>query len=518
MEKQNNVSNNKRIAKNSIALYIRMMLQTVIGLYTSRVILNALGINDFGIYNVVGSIVGMFNFINTSMSNATMRFITFEEEKGNLSKLNTVFCTSMNIHIIIAVLTFFFLNTAGVWFLYNKIIISPDRLNAAFWVLQFSILTCIVNIVSVPYNACIIAHEKMGAFAFISILQQVAILGLALFLPFYTGDRLIMYAVILMSVQIIIRIIYGQYCRRNFQEAIYRFIWDKKTIKEMSKFAGWTMNGNIAWIGYTQGLNILVNMFCGSAVNAARGIAFTVQQKIMEFSNNFQVAVAPQITKTYSIEDFDKMHGLVIMSSKFSFYLMLVIALPIFIEIDEILKLWLKLVPEHTANFVRLILCCSVIDIFKNPMNISIHATGNIKKFQLWEATTLLLIVPLAYVALRLGFMVESVFVVQLIVFIIVQCERVFIVCPRINMAKTKYVRELLFPSFKVLMLSLILPVILLFLWPIQKNNLVQLLLYLFIVFLSTALTVYFAGLSRAEQLNVRHFLKSRLKQHILCA
>lgn len=512
MGKKNSASSNKRIAKNSIALYIRMILQTAIGLYTSRVILDALGINDFGIYNVVGSVVGMFNFINTSMSNATMRFITYEEGKGNLSKLNTIFCTSMNIHIVIAVLTFFFLDTVGVWLLYNKMIISPDRLNAAFWVLQFSILTCIVNIVSVPYNACIIAHEKMGTFAFISMFQQVAILGLALFLPFYTGDRLVIYAVILMFVQILIRIIYGLYCKMNFQEAVYHFIWDKKTTKEMSKFAGWTMNGNIAWVGYTQGLNVLINMFCGSALNAARGIAFTIQQKIMDFSNVFQVAVAPQITKNYSVEDFDKMHELIIMSSKFSFYLILIIALPIFVEIDEILRLWLKLVPEHTANITRLILCCSVIDIFKSPMNIAIHATGDIKKFQLWEATTLLLIIPLAYVVLQLGFMIETVFIVQLIIFIIVQFERVFIVCPRINMATKRYVRELIFPSFKVLILALITPITLLILWPIQKNNLIQLFLYLFIVSLSTILTIYFAGLSGPEQLKVRQFLKSRLK------
>ena len=507
----NQILNNKRIAKNTIALYVRMILQLLIGLYTSRVILNALGVNDFGVYNVVGSVVGMLNFINTSMSNATMRFITFEEGKGNISKLNTVFCTSVNIHIVIALLTFIFLNSVGVWFLYNKMVVAPDRLNAAFWVLQFSIITCIVNIISVPYNACIIAHEKMGAFAFISMLQQVVTLGLALFLPFYDGDRLILYAVMLMLVQIIIRIIYGQYCKRNFQETKYHFIWDKQTTLEMSKFAGWTLNGNIAWVGYTQGLNVLMNMFCGPAANAARGIAFTVQQKIMDFCNNFQIAVEPQITKTYSVGEYDNMHKLIIMSSKFSFYLMLVLSLPIFIEIDEILRLWLKIVPEHTANFVRLILCCSVIDIFRNPMNTSIHATGNIKVFQLWEATTLLLIVPLAYIALKMGCRAEAVFIVQLIIFIIVQAERIFIVCPRIHMKKMQYFRDLLLPSIKVLLLSLFVPLLLLVVWPIKEGMLLQLFIYLFVVFLSTACMVYFFGLSLQEQLKVKQFIKSKI-------
>lgn len=510
MPQENRITSNKRIAKNTIALYIRMIVQMIIGLYTSRVILNALGINDFGIYNVVGSVVGMLNFINTSMSNATMRFITFEEGKGHVSKLNTVFCTSMNIHIVIAILTLIFLNSVGVWFLCNKMVVSPDRLNAAFWVLQFSIITCIVNIISVPYNACIIAHEKMEAFAFISMLQPVVTLGLALFLPFYHGDRLILYAVILMLVQIIIRVIYGQYCKRHFQETTYHFIWDKKTTMEMSKFAGWTLNGNIAWVGYSQGLNVLINMFGGPVVNAARGIAFTVQQKIMDFCNNFQIAVAPQITKTYSVGEYDNMHKLIIISSKFSFYLMLVLTLPIFIEIDEILRLWLKIVPEHTANFVRLILCCSVIDIFRNPMNTSIHATGNIKVFQLWEATTLLLIVPIAYAVLKNGYGAESVFIVQLIIFIVVQVERIFIVCPRIHMAKMQYFNKLLLPSFKVLLISLFVPLLLLMIWPIKEGALLQLFIYLLVIFLSTAGVVYLFGLSQQERLKVRQFIKAK--------
>ena len=259
MSKEEKISSNKRIAKNTIALYIRMMFQMLIGLYTSRVILNALGVNDFGIYNVVGSVTAMLSFINGSMSNATMRFITFEEGRGNIEKLNKVFCTSMNIHICIAILTFVFLDSVGLWFLYNKMVISPERLNAAFWVLQFSIVTCVVDIISVPYNACIIAHEKMGAFAFISMFQQVITLALALFLPLYSGDRLILYAIILMFVQVLLRIIYGQYCKYHFSETKYCRMWDKKLTKEMAKFAGWTMNGNIAWLGYTQGLNILIN-------------------------------------------------------------------------------------------------------------------------------------------------------------------------------------------------------------------------------------------------------------------
>ena len=510
MSLENNVSSNKRIAKNTIALYVRMMVQMAIGLYTSRVILNALGVEDFGIYNVVGSVTAMLSFINGSMSNATMRFITFEEGRGNVDKLNKVFCTSMNIHIVIAILTVLFLDTFGMWFLYSKMVIAPERLNAALWVLQFSIITCVVDIVSVPYNACIIAHEKMSAFAFISMFQQVATLFLALFLPIYGGDRLILYGVILMVVQILLRIIYGQYCKRHFEETNFRWIWDKKLMFEMAKFAGWTMNGNIAWLGYTQGLNVLINMFSGTVVNAARGIAFTVQSKIIGFSDNFQVAVKPQITKTFSVGDYEKMHQLIISSSKFSYFLMLLISLPIYIEVEEILRLWLKIVPEHTVNFVRIILLCSVVDIFRNPMNTAVHATGNIKKYQLLEASTLLLIVPLAYIMLKLGCPVESAFIVQLLIFVITQVERVYVVCPQINMSKSKYVRELLYPVIKVTLFSIVLPIILLIIWPIEKTNWLQFAVFIFLPLVCTISSVYFLGLSDSEKIKIVNIIKKK--------
>ena len=227
MSQENDTSQNKRIAKNTLALYLRMMLQMLIGLYTSRVILQALGVDDFGIYNVVGSVTAMLSLINGAMSNATMRFITFELGRDNQQRLNEVFCVSMNIHIIIAIITFIFLDTFGLWFLYNKMIIAPDRLDAAFWVLQFSIVTSVMSILSVPYNACIIAHEKMGTFALISLYQTLITLFLALFLPYYSGDRLIVYAIILMAVQLTMQLIYFLYCKKHFSETSYRLIWKK---------------------------------------------------------------------------------------------------------------------------------------------------------------------------------------------------------------------------------------------------------------------------------------------------
>lgn len=502
---------NKRIAKNTLALYLRMFIQMLIGLYTSRVILNALGVSDFGIYNVVGSVTAMLSFINGAMSNATVRYITFELGKGDEQKENEVFCIAMNIHIFIAFLTSVILEFLGVWFLYNKMVIPPDRLNAAFWVLQFSIITTIISIISVPYNACIVAHEKMGAFAFISLIQQGVTLALALFLPLYSGDRLIMYAIILMAVQLFIRYLYGRYCTKNFREVKYKFIHNRNLTIEMAKFAGLTMNGNIAWLGYTQGLNVLINLFAGTVVNAARGVAFTVQSKIVDFCNNFQTAIVPQITKSYAQGDFHRMHSLIINSSKLSFYLLLVLSFPIYIEIEEILKLWLKIVPEHTVNFVRIILLCSVIDVLRNPMNTAVHATGQIKKYQLIEATTLLLIVPVAYLFLYLGCPPESAFIVQLVIFIIVQIERVFIVCPQINMKKISYLNDIIKPISKVLVASVLVPVLLLIIWPIQKDSIIQCALYLIVSFASAVLSVYFVGLSSSEKAKAKAIVKKTI-------
>ena len=515
MSQEKNNSQNKRIAKNTLALYLRMMVQMLIGLYTSRVILQALGVDDFGIYNVVGSVTAMLSLINGAMSNATMRFITFELGRDNQQRLNEVFCVSMNIHIIIAIITFIFLDTFGLWFLYNKMIIDPYRLNAAFWVLQFSIVTCVFSILSVPYNACIIAHEKMGAFALISLYQTLFTLLLALFLPHYSGDRLILYAIFLMAVQLTMQLIYFMYCKKHFSETSYRLIWKKPLFVEMAKFAGWTMNGSIACLGYTQGLNILINMFFGTAVNAARGVAFTVQSKIMGFCDNFQTAVRPQITKTYSSNDLKRMHSLIIGSSKFSYYLLLLLSLPIYIEIEEILRIWLGIVPEHTANFVRIILLCSAVDILRNPMNAAIHATGKIKKFQLWEANTLLLIIPVAYVVLKQGYAAEYAFIVQFIIFVIVQIERVLIVCPQIHMRKMYYVSLLIFPIIKVTLSAISIPVIMMIFWPIESSNWFQFSIFIIISLLSSSLSIYFLGLKEREKEKIKIQI-NKLKQKII--
>lgn len=507
---QETSANNKRIAKNTLALYFRMIIQMIVGLYTSRVILLALGVDDYGIYNVVGSMTAMLSFISGSMANATSRFITFEIGRNNQERLKLVFCTAVNIHILLAVITFLFLDSFGLWFLYNKMVIDPLRINAAFWVLQFSIITVVIDIISVPYNSAIIAHEKMGTFAFISLYQTCITLLMILYIPYFSGDKLVLYAIILMIVQLSMRFIYGAYCNRYFEETKYNFVWEKPLVKEMAKFAGWTMNGNIAWLAYTQGINMLINLFFGTTVNAARGVAFNVQSKIMGFCNNFQTAVRPQIVKLYSVGEFERMHRLILSSSRFSYYLMLFLSLPIYLEIDMILRLWLGVVPEHTGNFVRIILLSSVVDIFRNPMNAAIHATGDIKKYQLWEANTLLLIVPLAYVLLKLGYGPEWAFLVQLIIFVIVQIERIWIVCPKIHMKKRLYWQKLMCPTIFVTICSVLPCVFIMSFYPLNPNKWNHILIYVPLSLLTSFISIYYIGLQSYEKEKIKSYIKTK--------
>ena len=278
--------NNKRIAKNTLFLYFRMLFLMGIALYTSRVVLNTLGVEDYGIYNVVGGVVAMFGFLNLSMSSATQRYITFALGKGDKQRLQTIFSTTLQIHTLIAGIIVLLGETIGLWFLYNKMQIPVDRMDAAFWVLQCSIISSVIMIVSVPYNADIVAHEKMSAFAYISILEAVLKLAVVYMLVIFSFDKLILYAILILAIQILIRFCYSYYCNKHFAETKYKHVWDKALFKEMTGFAGWSMFGNFSAVLFGQGLNILLNIFFGPVVNAARGVAVQVQNAIQQFVGN----------------------------------------------------------------------------------------------------------------------------------------------------------------------------------------------------------------------------------------
>ena len=359
----NSATNNKRIAKNTLMLYIRMLFIMVVSLYTSRVVLQALGVEDFGVFNVVGGIVTMFTFINSAMVSSTQRYLNFELATGNESKLKSVFNTSVQIHAIIAITIIVLGETIGLWFLLEKLVIPEGRMTAAIWVYQCSILSCAVNIMSAPYNADIIAHEKMSAFAYISVLEVSLKLLIVYLLWLSPYDKLIVYAILTLMIQIIIRSIYSGYCHKHFTESKLVWQFNKPLFKEMSGFAGWSFVGNLASILFNQGLNMMLNIFFGPVINAARGIAVQVQSTVTQFVTGFQTAINPQITKNYAEGNLEQMHSLMFRSARFSFLLLYFISLPVLLETKFLLTIWLKEVPENTIIFTQFILINQLIDI-----------------------------------------------------------------------------------------------------------------------------------------------------------
>lgn len=448
--------NNKRIAKNTIFLYFRMLFLLGVGLFTSRVVLSSLGAQDYGIYNVVGGFISMFTIFNAGLTSATQRFITFDLGKGNLKELRDTFSTCVIIYMMIALVILVFAEVGGVWFLENKLTIPTDRLYAARWVFQLSLITLIIGLVSTPYNALIVSHERMGAFAWISIYEALAKLAVAYQIYVTSYDKLIVYAVMLCIVQLSVRIIYNVYCNRNFKESkvIFNFNWAK--IKKIYGFTGWAMFGGLANIGFTQGLNVLLNMFFNPVVNAARGVAVQVQNIINGFVLNFQTALNPQIIKSYAKGDTSYMFKLIFASSKFSFLLLFVMSLPVMLEAETLLGLWLKEVPKYTPLFFRLIIITTMIDGISNPFMRAVDATGNIKKYQIIVGGILLMIVPVSYVVLKLGGAPSSVFIVHICMSFLAFLMRLYLVRKLINYSIMMYWKNVLSRLIVVVIISVV--------------------------------------------------------------
>lgn len=490
-------TNSKRIAKNTLALYMQMFVSMLIGLYISRVVLNVLGVEDFGIYNVVGGVVAMFGVLNSAMASSTSRFITFELGNDNKEKLKTVFSTALFIHIIIGLIVCIIAEPLGVWFMKSKMNIPSERLDAALWVFHFAVISTFISILNVPYSAVIIAHEKMSVFAYISVIDVVLRLSAVLLLSFLRYDKLIFYAAFLFIVQLILQLIYLYYCHKNFHEVRGKIKWDKLMLKKMSSFAGWSLFGDSAVMMMTQGVNILLNIFFGAAINAGRGIAVQVQGVVSRFIGNFQTALNPQLTKSYAKNDLVYMHKLIFASSKYSFFLFLILALPIYLDAPNILKWWLKIVPDHTVNFVRILLVISLIDCLSNPLVISAKATGNIKRYQFVLGSLLLLIVPISYVALKLGYPPESVFVIHLFIVCLGQVLRVLLIRRMIALSIRKYVYEVLTKCFLILVLAPILPYLV---FQQMSGSVFRFLVMAFISTVSTLTFIYVFGMNKNEK------------------
>ena len=493
-----NTENNKRIAKNTLLLYARMLLMMLVSLFTSRVILQVLGIEDYGVYNVVGGIVSMFAFINGGMVAATQRYITFELGSGNKERLQRVFSTSLQIHAMISILIVILGETVGLWFLQEKLVIPEDRMIAAMWVYQCSIIVCVLNIMSIPYNADIVAHEKMSAFAMISVVEVVLKLLVVYLLMLFPFDKLIVYAILLLAVQFSIRLVYAAYCKRHFEESSYIHRWNSDLIKEMLGFAGWSFWGSLAVILYTQGINMMLNVFFGPIVNAARGIAIQVQSAVLQFVMNFQMALNPQITKSYAAGNLDQMHSLMFRSARFSFLLLFFIALPVLLETNFLLTLWLKTVPDHTVIFAQIMLCISLVYTTANPCIIANQATGKVKVYQAVVGGILLAILPISYIVLKMGAPAYSVFIVHFCVESVAQISRMFMLRKLINLPMWAYLKNIYAPSICTVIVSIILPM---FVHMQIEEGWLRFFAVGFTCVLSVSVTSLFIGITKHERM-----------------
>lgn len=499
-------SNNKRIAKNTIMLYMRMFIMMAVGLFTSRIILDALGASDYGIYNVVGGLVTMFSVLTGAMSVATSRFLTFALGVGDKEQLRKTFVTSVNIHLLIALAMIVIAEIVGIWFLNNKLNIPADRMGAANIVLQFSIATFVINLINVPYSSSIISHEKMGIYAYFSLYDVFVKLAIVYVLYVASSDRLVIYAFLLCLANLTTQIIYWIYCKRKFEECRYSFCLDKELLKKMFGFIGWAFWGNAAVVAKDQGMTLLLNIFCGTIVNAAQGVANQVNATVTRFVSNFMTAVNPQITKQYASGDYESMNRLIIRSTKFSAFLMLLLIIPIIVNIDDLLGIWLVEVPVHTSSFVSLILFYSFVDCFTSGLITGILANGKIKKYEIALTITYAANILFAYLALKNGMLPEVLYVLLIVFKLIVLAVQLCLGKDMFALPLGTYLRSMLKYVFPVLVLGIFLIYVP---WHAIDATILRIVLSVCIVELLLVSAILVMGLERTE----RAFLFSKIQQ-----
>ena len=500
--------NNKRIAKNTLFLYIRMLITMVVSLYTSRVVLNTLGINDFGIYNVVGGVVAMFGFITNTMALASQRFLAYEIGRNDTEKLKMTFNVSLIIYMAFALAVLILGETIGLWFIQNKLTIPEGRMMETLFVYQFSLFAFIVTILRIPYNSIIIAHEKMSFYAWSSIIEVSLKLLIVFMLLWIDFDKLILYGILIFCVVLIITIIYVIYCRFIFVEIKYQYLWDSVLFHKMLNFSGWSLFDSLANVAKNQGVNIILNMFFNPGINAARGIAYQISTQILSFVGNFQLASSPQITKYYALGEKLKLKELYFLSSRLSFFLLFIISLPVLIEMEIILKLWLIEVPAYTLIFSRLIIINRLIDCLAGTSNSVIQATGKIKHYQIFSGIIMLTNLPLSYLLIRNGYAPEITLVVSIIVSVILVSVRLYIIQIFLEIKVLEYFNEVVKSNLIISFIASILPIIL---YLITTRNLTAFLLVSFLSLITSFISIYFIGLKKGERRNVILLLRKSI-------
>lgn len=504
-------SNNKTIAKNTVALYFRMFLVLAVGLYTSRVVLKTLGVEDYGIFNVVGGFVSMLAYINKVFVDATQRFMIFAIGENEAERIKTVFSTSVSIHLVIAFIIILVGDTFGLWFVNNRIVLPAERLVAANWVYQCALLSLVMSIVSVPYRACIIAHEHMRAYAYFSVIEAVLKLLIVYALYLSNYDKLIVYSILHLLVAVALPVWNIAYCRHHFIESKWKPILDVPLLKEMFSYSGWVAVGSLGFSFKDQFSGIIMNRFLGAAVNAAKGIALQVNSIVMSFADSFTTALLPQITKEYADDNIKRSKKLVFTGSKISFYLMSLISIPIILKSDYILHLWLGIVPEYANWFLRITLIAAIYYASSKTLTVALQATGNIKWFQIGVSIIMLSELPVAFFLLKSGYSPVLALAPSIITNIVGVLYRIILLKHQVQgYAVSEYLRDVflrvhiaIVPSFTICF----------FICRFFYDNFFSLGLFTISCIIITAVLAYTIGLNRREKNMIGGFLFNTFKK-----
>lgn len=502
--------NNKRIAKNTLFLYFRQILIMAVSLYTSRLVLQALGVENYGVYNVVGGMVIMFSFLNGALAKATQRYISFGIAKDDIKQQQRTFSMLLNVHLIIALILFVLCETVGIWLFYNKLVIPQECISDAFWVMQCSIFTLLISVTQVPYNASIFGHERMDVYAFISIFEALLKLSIAIILIHNFTDKLLMYGIMIMTAQFIIALIYRCYCHLNFKNCIYVLYWSRDLFKELVGFTGWNLIGNIAWTLNEQGINILINMFFGPIYNAARGVASQVSAAVTSFTTNFLGASSPQITKYYAVGDFDNCIKLCNKSTKYGFFLFMLISLPLISIIQPILSLWLVEVPPLTGTLCMLSLMYVQLRTMGGTLQEVAQATGKVRFFQITQGMVAITAMPTVFIFYKMGFQITMYLYVMIgmtIVNVIVQVIAVHHIFHEYSILL--YIKEVVCP----ILFAFVLPCFAsLYGFNVAQFNLISI-IYCFGVFCLSIISIWFLGMKKNERKWAYNLIKSKFKK-----
>lgn len=494
---ENEIFSNRRIAKNTLVLYVRMIFMTLLGLFTSRIVLQTLGVSDYGVLSAVGGVISMMGILTKSLSKSISRHLTFELGKGDKEKLKDVFSTSVNVQLAIAIVILLVGSTLGMWFLNNKMNIPDGRMDAANWVMWSTIIGFMISLINVPYSAAIVSHERMSVYAYMTIFEALLSLLVVSVLYFSPVDKLKLYAALTICSAFIVRFIYMVYCRRKFEECRYRFVFNIPMLKELTSFAGWNFFGEGAWIFNTQGIDLLINIYFGVTLNAARGIAGQVNALSTKFVTNFMTALGPQITKTYAAGNLPQMHQLVCRGAKFSFFLTILFAIPFGFEAEKLLTLWLGIVPEYTVIFVRLTFISAITTVLGNTLVTAQYATGKIRKYQIVMTICGFWVFPLTWIAFKLGGGPTWSYIIFILVYFGLIFVRIYLVKDMINLSWSLYVKEVLGRSLIVFIGAFIPPLVIYLLMP---PTIFRFILLCCASLLATCFSIYRFGLQPQEK------------------